>query len=48
MEMKLRRLPWWQKVILLLSPRRRRCYEAGLLAGIRFAVEHPDIQVRVE
>jgi hypothetical protein len=46
--LKLRRLRWWEQLLIQLSPARRRDYERSLAETMRWLVEHPEVPVEVE
>jgi hypothetical protein len=45
---KFRRMPWYERALIRLSPRHRRVYEAKLRDSIRFAFDNPHIPCEVE
>lgn len=45
----LRRLSWWRRrVWLRVCPAARRRYESDLLAGMRWLVSHPHVEVEFD
>lgn len=43
-----RRIPWYERALIRLSPRHRRAYEARLRDSIRYAFDNPHIPCEVE
>jgi hypothetical protein len=43
--MRLRRLRWWERMLIRLIPARRRDYEQHLEETMRWLIDHPEVPV---